>query len=153
MRGEGRRPGTEVRIRRARRQDVAALLECVGGPAAGRVRALRRLLKTLAADVYVVDRAGAVEGVVAIHYRRSLACGGLLATIDAMMSLRSGEEQRSEDLALLADCALERARRRGCVGVDSAVEGAEARRVLGDMGFEAGPERLGRSLRPEEEEG
>ena len=152
MRGESNEK-EPMRVRRVRRGDIAALVDCVGGPAAGRVRALRRLQKTLVADVYVIDRAGAIDGVVAIHYRRSLAHGGLVATIDAMMTLRSGDEAHREDLALLIDCALTRARRRGCIGIDSTVADAEVRETLRNNGFEVGPELLGRSLRLEEDEG
>lgn len=132
---------------------MSVLVESVGGPAAGRVRALRRLLKTLAADVYVIDRGGVVAGLVALHYRRSLALGGLLATIDAMMSLRSERDARREDLALLIDCALRRAGSRGCVGIDTNVADEAAREMLRDNGFEVGPVQLGRSLRSEENEG
>lgn len=130
---------------------MAVLVAHTGGPAAGRLRALRRLLKTLVADVYVIDRAGAVDGAVAVHYRRSLRYGGLVATIDAMFSLRSQPDERREDLALLAGCALTRARRRGCVEIDACIEAEDARRALQDEGFATGRQRQGRTLRPEEE--
>lgn len=142
-----------IRCRRAKRDDITALVDCVGGPTAARVRVLRRLFKTLAADVYVLDREGAVAGVVALHYRRSLALGGLLATIDAMMSLRSGAEAIREDLSLLMQCALTRAQRRGCVGIDAALADEHVRQLLRDNGFEAGPEQLARALRSKENEG
>ncbi|MDG2308880.1 MAG: hypothetical protein P8R42_30220 [Candidatus Binatia bacterium] len=144
---------TATRVRRARREDIPTLIQHAGGPAAGRVRALRRLLKTLTADVYVVDREGALCGVVAVHYRRSLAHGGLLATIDAMVALRPGDEASREDLGLLVDCAVTRAKRRGCVGIDSGIAAEEVRSALREHGFEAGPEQLGRPLRLEEDEG
>lgn len=142
-----------TRVRRARRDDITTLVECAGGPAAGRVRAVRRLLKTLAADVYVLEREGEVCGLVAIHYRRSLALGGLLATIDAILSLRTDETAARDDLARLTECALHRAERRGCVGIDSSVADEGARQMLRDNGFQAGPEQLGRSLRSKENEG
>ncbi len=142
-----------TRIRRARREDISVLIEITGGPPVGRVRALRRLLKTLAADVYVVDRRGSLDGVVAIHYRRSLAHGGLIATIDSIASLRSRDDEVHEDLELLAACALRRAVARGCVAIDCTVTTPEVRNLLDDNGFEAGPRVLARSLRSEEEEG
>ncbi len=151
--GEKRsRTANATRVRRARREDIATLVEFVGGPPAGRVRALRRLLKTLTTDIYVIDRDGALSGVIALHYRRSLAHGGLLATIDAMLSLRSGDDATGEDLALLADCAHTRALKRGCVGIDSSVSAPDARDTLRKNGFEVGPQQLGRSLRLEEED-
>jgi len=142
-----------TRVRRARRQDIAVLAEYVGGPPARRVRALRRLLATLAADVYVVDRGGTVTALLAVHYRRSLAHGGPLATIDAMRTIGSIDETDREDLALLVECALTRAKRRGCVAIDSSVNGAAVRETLRENGFEPGPERLGRPLETEEDEG
>lgn len=142
-----------TRVRRARREDISVLVEITGGPPAGRIRALRRLLKTLAADVYVVDRRGSLDGVVAIHYRRSLARGGLIATIDAMASLRHRDDEIHEDLALLVAYALRRAGLRGCVAIDCTVATPEVRNLLDDNGFEAGPRVLARCLRSEEEEG
>jgi len=153
MRGESRRAARDVRVRRARREDIGALVDCVGGPPPGRVRALRRLLKTLAADVYVLDRSGSLDGLVAIHYRRSLTHGGMLATIDALMPLGAAEDTRREDLGRLVECALTRARRRGCVAIDSCIASADARTVLSENQFDVGPTQLGRSLRSEEEEG
>lgn len=142
-----------TRVRRARREDIPTLIELAGGPPAGRVRALRRLLKTLTADVYVIDREGVLGGVVAVHYRRSLAHGGLLATIDAMVPLRPGDDAGREDLSLLVDCAITRAKRRGCVGIDSSIAADDVRLALREQGFESGPEQLGRSLRLKEDEG
>lgn len=124
-------------------------MDHVGGPATARNRALRRLLSSRTVDVYVVDRAGSLDGIVAVHYRRSLAHGGMLATIDAMISLRQTALEGREDLALLTECALVRARRRGCVGIDSGIDPDDARRTLQDNGFTAGPAVLGRSLRGE----
>jgi hypothetical protein len=139
-----------MRVRRARRDDIAALTSCVGGPNVGRVRALRRLLKTLAADVYVVDRGASVDGVVAVTYRRSLKHGGLLATIDTLATLRSRDttSQGHEDLHKLVECALSRARRRGCVAIDSTVSSPEALSVLHTRGFAAGPPLLLQALGP-----
>ncbi len=139
----------DLRLRRARREDIPALCDHVGGPPAGRVRALRRLLKTLSADVHVIDREGHIDGFVSVTYRRSFTHGGLLATVDAMMSFRESAERRREDLALLATNACHRAEQRGCVAIDGAVVGAEEREALRERGFAAGPEKLERSLRRE----
>ena len=133
-----RAPGTEPaeRIRRARRDDIPALLHAVGGPGAGRVRALRRLTKTLVADVYVLDRAAALHGIVAVVYRRSLAHGGLTATIDALSAWgETGEDQRRRDQAALLACALGRARRRGCVAIDASLPDPDIRTALAAEGF------------------
>lgn len=127
------------RIRRARREDIPALLHLVGGPEAGRVRALRRLTKTLTADLYVLDRATELQGVVAIHYRRSLTYGGLTATIDALAAWAAGaDEDRHRDRAALLTCAITRARRRGCVAIDAALSPAEIRTLLAAEGFSPG---------------
>ena len=77
----------------------------------------------------------------------------MLATIDAMMSLRESKDEQRADLALLIECARTRAARRGCVEIDCALASEEARRTLIDNGFAAGPEVLGRSLRREEDAG
>ena len=144
-------PGTEPaeRIRRARRDDIPALLHAVGGPEAGRVRALRRLTKTLAADLYVIDRAASVHGVVAVLYRRSLAHGGLTATIDALAAwATSGDYQRRRDEAALLACAIGRARRRGCVAIDTALPHPEIRSALAAEGFLPAATQLVLDLRP-----
>jgi hypothetical protein len=116
---ENERAGA-LRLRRARREDIPALLPVVGGPAHGRLRALRRILKTLVADVYVLDDGGTLRGVVAVLYRRSVAHGGLVATID-LLALLPGcpDEGAAETVRRLVECALSRARRRGCIAADS----------------------------------
>ena len=152
MRKQEAMPDALTRVRRARRQDIGALIDCVGGPRPGRVRALRRLLKTLANDVYVIDRSGIVLGILALSYRRSLSQGGVLGTIDTLTLLHNDPETMSSDLRRLTDCALERARHRGCVAIDSNIADADVGRTLSEAGFETGPRQLGRSLRLEEDE-
>lgn len=162
-----RRARTErpERIRRARREDIAALLGVAGGPEPGRVRALSRLTKTLAADVYVLERAAEVRGVVAVAYRRSLARGGLVATIDALQALPPAagtgsratdpdatapgepEEQSRRDAEALLELALTRARRRGCVAIDAAPPSPHLRAALEARGFVAAAVQLVHSLR------
>lgn len=136
------------RIRRARREDIPALLHVVGGPEAGRVRALRRLTKTLTADLYVLDRGATVHGVVAVVYRRSLAHGGLTATIDALeawTTVDAGDRRR--DAAALLTCAIARARRRGCVAIDTALPADQVRTALAAEGFTPGASQLVLELR------
>jgi len=124
------------------------LLAVAGGPEVGRLRALRRLLKTLVADVYLLERDGAVRGVVAVVYRRSLAQGGLVATIDALELLgESSAVDRAGDAKLLAACALSRAERRGCVAVDAAITAPEAVAAIEGAGFAAVAPQRWRSLR------
>src|SRR5262249_9315245 len=60
---------------------------------------LRRLLKTLVADLYVLERRDAVVGVVAVTYRRSLAHGGLVATIDLLRVRPASATACAEDEA------------------------------------------------------
>jgi len=145
---------TDARIRRVRRQDLPALLELVGGPAAGRMRALHRLTRTLVADVYVLERAAALRGVVAVVYRRSLAHGGLTATIDAVRALpetREGDAQTADeraDVRALVACAVARAERRGCVAIDAAPTTPDVRAALDEAGFAPGAVQLVRPLRP-----
>jgi len=146
----GPEAGRSARLRRARREDIPALLGAVGGPEAGRARALRRILKTLAADVYVLDRDRRVDGVVAIFYRRSLREGGLVAIIDALESFASGgageREERCGDVESLLEHAIERARKRGCVAVHAAIGVPSFAGALGARGFVAGPPHWVRAL-------
>jgi len=132
------------RLRRASRADIPALLDDVGGPLAGRLRSLRRLLKTLIADVYVLEHAAAILGVVCVTYRRSLTHGGLVATIDLLRVRPSPDSGAAEQVAgLLVGCAVERARRRGCVAIDSPVVDPSVTRALERAGMvEVAPQRL-----------
>jgi len=119
-------PGAEAeetgapRLRRATRADIPALLDDVGGPPAGRLRCLRRLLKTLVADVYVLERSAGIAGLISVTYRRSLAHGGLVGTIDLLRLHPVADPGAADETAsLLAACAIDRARRRGCVALES----------------------------------
>ena len=147
------------RIRRARREDVAALLDLVGGPPVGRARALRRLQKTLASDLYVLERDGAIAGVVSIAYRRSLPHGGLVATIDDVRLLGAslaGESDGApfgtfpeQDLEQLLECAVTRAARRGCVAIDTGIADPAVVAALAGRGFAPVAAWRVRSLRTE----
>lgn len=152
MRREGGK-NDEALLRRARREDIAILQPAVGGPTAGRVRALRRLLKTLVADVYVLDRAGRVDGVISLNYRRSFAAGGLVATIDALHVFREEAATRQADTALLLQHGLLRANKRGCVAIEGCGMDNGLTEALRSQGFDPGPALLQRSLRAKETEG
>ena len=53
---------------------------------------------------------------------------------------------------LLVECALHRARRRGCVAIDAFIEAPEVRGALQAQGFVAGPGELCLGLREAREE-
>ncbi len=115
------------------------MLGAAQSPPEGQVRALRRLLKTLASDVYVEvsgENPEALSGVVALGYRRSLRHTGLVGTIDTLACLQpppdgvtpEGSLGETQDLLPAPDaaalqatfltllrCAIWRAQRRGCV--------------------------------------
>lgn len=149
--GSAEAPETRpVRFRRARREDIHLLLPLTSGPEPGRVRALRRLLKSLAADVYLHFEGETPVGCVAVIYRRSLAAGGLVATIDSLAPLAAAPDAETERRTLL-EYALHRARRRGCVAIDAAVDEAAAAAAEAS-GLRPGPRQWLASLRKEGEE-
>lgn len=135
------RAGTEQRrrLRRATRDDVGLLAGISGGPEAGRIRATRRILGSLVADVYLaIEGDGSPCGVFMVAYRRSLSQGGLVAEIDLLQCLGPLPPPVAEEvLALLLDGALRRAQRRGCVAVSVAAEDEARERLLAAAGFEA----------------
>jgi hypothetical protein len=132
-----------IQVRRARRSDVGALLPLVGGPPAARARALRRIQKSLESDLYVLEREGQLLAAVHVVYRRSLSLGGLRAIIDCLARL-DGEpwERSSPELGILIATALQRATRRGCLGVDAPVRDATLGAELQARGFSAEGETL-----------
>jgi hypothetical protein len=106
-------PGTTLRVRRGRRDDLVAVCAVLGVvPPAHLPRGLRRLLADLGADVYVAEEPdGTVVGVVAVTYARSLFRGGMAAVLDGA---RTRPPAGPETLAGLVAFAEDRARRRGC---------------------------------------
>ena len=144
------RPMKAGGFRRARREDIHRLLELTSGPSAGRIRALRRLLKTLEADIYVVEQEEGITGCVAVLYRRSLTHGGLVGTIDTLTSFHGGQEAKTERRALL-DFALGRAQRRGCVAIDATASDDDLQTALQERGFDPGGAKWVASLRDGEE--
>ena len=130
-------PGTAVRVRRGRRQDllqVRALLDPGAGD--GLERLYRRILADLGMDVYVAeDPAGEIVGVVSVAYRRSLMRGGRSAILDGA---RVGHAPGVlEGLVAFAE---ERARRRGCrrLGAWVGTEDAALRATLVARGYRLG---------------
>ena len=105
-------PGTDVRLRRGRRDDldgVQALLP--DGIEARRSRFDRRTLSGLGQDVYVAERPGGeLVGVVAVAYLRSLRSGRFAAVLDTARIHATGGPLLDHLIAF----AEERARRRGC---------------------------------------
>lgn len=136
-------------VRRARREDIHALLALTRGPEVGRIRALRRLLKTLTADVYVRTTTAEISGCVAIVYRRSLQHGGLVATIDTLHTKLAGDAGLEEVRALLA-LVLHRARRRGCVAIDGIATNPILANELQASGFDSMATQWIHDLRNEE---
>lgn len=121
----GRLPGTDVRVRRARRQDLARLTPLLGAAADRDRRVFRRLLADLGMDVYVAeDAAGALVGLVAVGYVRSVATGRTAALLDAARVLPGAGDGVLDGLLAVAAT---RARRRGCVALrtlDAVADGA-----------------------------
>jgi hypothetical protein len=135
-------PGTGFRVRRGRRRDlpqVAALLGCDAG--GWRARGFRRIIADLGTDVYVAeDQGGEIVGMVSVIYARSLAHGGLCASLDAA---RTRHEPVQALLGPLVAFAEERARKRGCLRLTACIERADAtlRALLLERGWATG-ERL-----------
>jgi GNAT superfamily N-acetyltransferase len=136
-------PGTDLRVRRSGRRDapqVRALL----GPGALPERECRRLLASLATDVYVAeDAAGRLVGLVSLAYARSLVRGGWAAVLDGVRT--AGHAAGVVD-GLVA-FAEERARRRGCRRLTAWVDPADRalRAALLARGYRPG-EALAREL-------
>jgi len=108
-----------------------------GGPEAGRIRCLRRILGSLASDVYLALDGAGPRGVVMVAYHRSIARGGLVGTVDVLASLDpTGAVLSREVGGLLLDCVLERARRRGCVSIEAACEDEGLSALFASAGFE-----------------
>jgi hypothetical protein len=131
-------PGTAVRLRRGRRRDLPRLEGVLGAGAVARLaRVWRRLLADLGCDVYVAEEpGGAIVGVVAITYSRSLLRGGPAALLDGARALEAG----SGLLDGLVAFAEQRARKRGCRWLGAAVgaDEPELRAALVARGWHAG---------------
>lgn len=133
----GAEKGLGPRLRRARRDDIGVLAAVTGGPEAGRIRCLRRILGSLASDVYLALDGAGPRGVVMVAYHRSIARGGLVGTVDVLASLDPPGAVLSREVGgLLLDCVLERARRRGCVSIEAACEDEGLSALFASAGFE-----------------
>jgi len=132
-------PGTGARVRRGQRRDLARLRVFLAyDPATRRGPFDRRLLADLGTDVYVAeDEGGAIVGVVAVAYVRSLAAGAAAAVLD---TARAAGSEAPLVLAELVRFAEERARRRGCRTMRAwpAPDDVALRSVLEARGYDAG---------------
>lgn len=110
--GTTRRLDGGLRLRRARRTDLTRLRRLVPASADARAeRFHRRTLADLAHDVYVAEGPdGALVGVVAVGYVRSLEQGRHTAVLDTARV----DPETGQLLDALLDLAEARARRRGC---------------------------------------
>jgi len=106
-------PGTALRVRRGRRDDLTQVGALLGAEASERLeRRFRRIVADLGSDVYVAeDPAGQIVGFVSVVYARSLVRGGVSALLDGV---RVRAEPRGPLLADLVAFAEDRARKRGC---------------------------------------
>ena len=90
-----RLPGMRVQVRRGQRRDLTRLRAFLEHEEAGRrTRFDRRLLADLGTDVYLAeDDGGAIVGVVAVAYLRSLAAGAFAAVLDTARAAGSEAPQ------------------------------------------------------------
>ena len=123
-------------IRRATRHDLPALHALMGAPAERRSeRFERRLLRTLAACVYVAEDAGTVVGAVACSFAPSLALSRWCTILDGAWATAD----RPDVLDALVAFAEERGRRRASARVIAVGPVHPAlRRVLAARGYERG---------------
>src|SRR5438067_2161073 len=107
-------PDAGVRVRRGRRRDLPQVQSLLGIGGGDRLaRYFRRIVADLGTDFYVAeDREGAIVGLVSVVYARSLARGGLSATLDGARATPAVHAAVLDGLLAFAE---ERARRRGCV--------------------------------------
>jgi N-acetylglutamate synthase-like GNAT family acetyltransferase len=139
-------------LRRARRADLDRLRGLLSGrPAPRAERFDRRTLADLGQDVYVAEAPdGALVGVVAVAYVRSLRGGRFAGVLD---TARAAAGAAPALLEALLDVAEERARRRGCRRVRAWLgpDDRMLRAALASRGWRV-EESLDRELVPESEE-
>jgi len=139
----------EIRIRRGRRTDYAALNALCGWPAVGRnparsVRMFRRTVADLAYDLYVAEENGTLVGVVAASYVRELRLGGQRATLEELVVV--SERRRAGVGRRLLDFVIARARRRGARTFEARPADEVAARFLESTGFQPSGARYARPL-------
>ena len=115
-------PGTDLRVRRGRREDLAQVQVLLGEVTAS-PRHLRRAVADLGADLYVAeDPQGEIVGLVSVTYARSLVRGGRAAVLDGV---RARQAPAGPVLVGLVTFAEERARKRGCLRLAAWVDATE----------------------------
>ena len=120
-----RLPGTDLRVRRGRRQDLPQVQTMLGPRApAGSPRFFRRIVADLGTDLYVAEDArGEIVGLVAVTYARSPTRGGRSALLDGVRTRAEPAQPLLEGLVAFAE---ERARRRGCRRLAAWVDSGDA---------------------------
>jgi hypothetical protein len=141
-----RLPGTLIRVRRCRRNDLSPVSALLRVEADGRFeRLFARLVRDLGGDVYVAENeAGEIVGLVALRYMRSLAARGMAAILDQARAREGAESPLLDGLVAFAEA---RARRRGCDRLTAWVDERDAalRTALVTRGYRPGT-RLTREL-------
>ena len=128
----------EIRIRRGRRTDYAALAALgawpgVEGNPARSVRLFRRVAADLAYDLYVADAGERLLGFVAMSYVRALSLGGQRATLEQLVV---HPDHRGRGLGRrLLELVLSRAKRRGAILVEARPADEIAERFLEHLEF------------------
>jgi ribosomal protein S18 acetylase RimI-like enzyme len=128
----------EIRIRRARRTDHAALAALCGWPTvddspARSLRLFRKVVSDLACDLYVAEEGERPIGLVAVSYVRVLALGGQRATLEELVvhpERRLGGVGRR-----LVEFVVRRALRRGACAFEARPADEAAERFLDRLGF------------------
>jgi ribosomal protein S18 acetylase RimI-like enzyme len=139
----------EIRIRRGRRTDYAAVAALCGWPMvdgspARSVRMFRRTVADLAQDLYVAEEDGTLLGVVAVSYVRELRLGGQRATLEELVV--AAERRRAGVGRRLLDFVIARARRRGARSFEARPVDEAAARFLERTGFRPSGPRYARPL-------
>jgi N-acetylglutamate synthase-like GNAT family acetyltransferase len=132
-----------VKLRRARRTDFARIVavlaasgQAVPPPDRATLRRFRRVVADLGSDLYVALERERPVGVVYVTYARQLATAAR-ARVETL-AVAPGINAAAATAALL-DCAVARARRRGCAALwlaegsaaGAAVDGRDGWRVVG----------------------
>jgi ribosomal protein S18 acetylase RimI-like enzyme len=130
----------DIRIRRGRRTDYAALAALGGWPSVDghpprSVRLFRRVVSDLAYDLYVAEGGERIVGLVAMSYVRVLPLGGQRARLEELVVSR---EHRGLGVGRkLVDVALRRARKRGVRVIEARANDDGSGRFLDHVGFRA----------------
>lgn len=134
-----RLPGSEIRVRRCRRHDLAPVRALLGVEPDGRFeRLFARLVRDLGGELYVAENgAGEIVGVVSVRYARSLAWSGMAAILDEARTRRPADAPLLAELVAFAEV---RARRRGCRRLTAWVgeRDGELRSALVARGYRSG---------------